>query len=191
MNANKKKVTILVAILVLGGVLVWTANRKSPEEIERSERFARIRAERDAAAKSGKSPAAGKEAAAEDTGVFKTADVDIDALSQSIQEVEFEYNIERLSRDPMSPLIGLKTAESTSESSQPQIGLDQRLIQTARLKSVSGIVWDDLSPFAVIDNEVVTTGYAYPEGIIVDEIHPDHVVFRVNDARVEVELKEQ
>lgn len=188
MSGNGKKIALLIGLIVVGGFFIWYANRRSPEDIARSERFAKIRAERNQAATE---PKASTPEAQTPQGVFVTADVDVEALSQSIQDNDFEYSIERLSRDPMSPLIGLQTAASSAESSQPQIGADQRLIQTARLKSVSGIVWDDLSPFAVIDNEVVTTGYAYPEGIVVDEIHPDHVVFRVNDARVEVELKEQ
>ena len=193
MSGNGKKIIFLIALLVLGGAAVWYAFQPTPEQLAKSERFRKereARAQGQTAVKSASKPAAG----AQDDGIvsqFVESDVDIVALQRNIQDVDFEYNIERLSRDPMSPLIGLLTSTSSANQGQPQLGADQRLIQTARLKSVSGIVWDDANPFAVIDNEVVTTGYAYPEGIVVDEILPDHVVFRVNDARVEVELKEQ
>lgn len=189
MSGNGKKIAMLVGLLVVGGLAIWWANKPTAEQLERSERFRKIREERAA----GKTTAAPSGRASQDDGVksqFVAADVDIDALQRSIEDVEFEYNIERLSRDPMTPLIGLQTA-SSSDATQPTLGADQRLLQTARLKNVSGIVWDSTSPMAVIDNEIVTLGYAYPEGIVVDEIHPEHVVFRVNEARVEVELKEQ
>lgn len=187
---------MLVALLLVGAIMIWRANKLSPEEQARRQHFAEVRANRGKPAEGAAKKAAAAGAAAEAgadaiESQFDVAEVDIPTLLQSIQDVDFEYSLERGDRDPMSPLIGIQAASAASDEAQPQIGADQRLIQTARLKAVSGIVWDDQIPYAVIDNEVVTEGFSYPEGILLDEIHPDHVVFRVNDARIEVELKEQ
>jgi hypothetical protein len=191
-SGNAKKIAILVAVIVIGGIMIWWANKPTAEELAKRAHYAEIRANRGKPADDADKKSGAKESAEDDVqSQFAVAEEDIPSLLQNIKDVDFEYSLERVDRDPMSPLIGLQSESATTDQTQPQIGADQRLIQTARLKAVSGIVWDDQSPFAVIDDEVVTEGYAYPEGILLDEIHPDHVVFRVNDARVEVELKER
>jgi hypothetical protein len=193
-NANVKKIALLVLLVAAAiGAFIYNS-RQTPEEkarIERAEQQRQARAAQAASASTGGGPASPKRAGDDVASQFDVADVDIDRLLQNIQDVDFQYNLERLSRDPMSPLIGLQARGEAPGVGQPQIGADERLLHLARLKAISGIVWDDRNPFAVIDNEVVTQGYVYPDGILLDEIHPDYVVFRVNDARVEVELKEQ
>ena len=43
----------------------------------------------------------------------------------------------------------------------------------------------------MIDNQVVSQGYSFSQHVIVEEIRPNQVVFRVKDALVPVRMKEQ
>jgi hypothetical protein len=57
-------------------------------------------------------------------------------------------------------------------------------------KVVSGIVWDERRPLAVVDNEVVYAGYAYADGTTVESIERDRVIFKVGDSLIQNPLKE-
>ena len=93
----------------------------------------------------------------------------------------------------MTPLVGpmapprLATADNQTEE-QKQAVLEAQL--AVRSMAVTGIIWDDYNPVAIIDDEVVGTGYKFPTGVSVEKIEPDRVIMRVNDSLVPVELKE-
>ena len=114
---------------------------------------------------------------------FQEVDVDIDELLQGIQVVNFDYDLERTDRNPMSPLVGTLVLSEDLPAAQA------RVVDALR-KSVTGIVWDRFDPFAVVDNEVVHIGYIYPDGIQVHTINPNSVVFKVGDALVSIDMKE-
>jgi hypothetical protein len=57
-------------------------------------------------------------------------------------------------------------------------------------KVVSGIVWDERHSLAVVDNEVVYPGYVYADGVTVESIERDRVVFKVGDSLIQNPLKE-
>lgn len=125
--------------------------------------------------------------------VFQRADVDLDTLVQEIKVVEFEYDRDSGDRDPTLPLAGdtMKLRARTAMARANQSPED--LLFSAKQKRVTGIIWDDVTPFAVIDNDVVSVGFTFDEPIFVKAIERDHVVLGITgqDTEVVSELKEQ
>jgi hypothetical protein len=123
---------------------------------------------------------------------FREVTVDIDALIEGVQEVQFDYGLERPARNPMSPLVGpryLRGGEM-EEGLQDEETLRVQAELMARAMRLTAIVWDEYDPFAVINNEVVSTGYAFSEGIVVEAIEENRVVLRVGDTLIPVTLEE-
>jgi hypothetical protein len=119
--------------------------------------------------------------------------IEIDVLLEDIQEVTFDYEQYAMDmRNPMTPLVGPHSGwgrgpeERRGEARPPEIDMIVKHID------LSGIMWDAKSPLAVVDNEVVAPGDELPktQGIVVDAINVDHIVVRVNDTPIEIELKE-
>jgi len=121
---------------------------------------------------------------------FKQADVNIDELLTGIQEVDFDYDQQRLARDPMTPLVGT-VAAATKKGEETEQAVPPATVGQVLNKVVSGIIWDPRSPVAVVDNEVVYPGYEYADGTTVLSIERDRVIFQVGDSSIEVKLKEQ
>jgi hypothetical protein len=125
--------------------------------------------------------------------VFQRADVDLDTLVQEIKVVEFEYNKEIQERDPTIPLAGdaMRLRAKTMVASERRTPED--IVQAAKMKHVTGIIWGGATPYAVIDNNVVSKGYTFDEAIFVKAIEKDHVVLGIEgqDTEVVAELKEQ
>jgi len=133
------------------------------------------------------SESAGKEPASDATQI-KKADVNIDELLAGIKEVDFDYEQNRLPRDPMAPLVGTLTRkEGEGEEKSP---LAPATAVQVMNKVVSGIVWDERRPLAVVDNEVVYAGYVYADGTTVESIERDRVIFKVGDSLIQNPLKE-
>ena len=124
----------------------------------------------------------------DDAETIKRTTVNIDELISSIKEVDFEYNRDEIPRDPLRPLIGtLAVINSDTPDGAVPVASEARV----RNKAVTGIVWNPLAPFAIVDNEVVVPGFVYPDGTEVESIAPSHVVFKVADSLIQVQLKEQ
>ena len=126
--------------------------------------------------------------------VFEEIDVDIQELGQNIKEVTFNYEDARAARNPAAPLVGsyavfnkMYDIEDGEEAST------DNLLYEANRKHLTGIIWDETNPVAVIDNEVVSVGYRFEEPISVKSIGQDHVVLTIADEGLDVirELKEQ
>jgi len=133
-------------------------------------------------------PAAGQ--AEETTGMtepekLKTVEVNIDELLANIQQVNFNYQRERIDRNPMEPLITRLGGEEEEAQQQGPAG-PWRVLR----KNVTGIIWDEYSPVAVVDNEVVGVGHTYPDGVEVYAIEPERVIFKVGDSLLPVKMKE-
>jgi hypothetical protein len=109
-------------------------------------------------------------------------------LLANIKEVDFDYETERLPRDPMAPLVGTLTRKAP-EGTEEQPAAPPTAVQVMN-KVVSGIVWDERHPLAVVDNEVVCPGYVYADGVTVESIERDRVVFKVGDSLIQNPLKE-
>lgn len=123
------------------------------------------------------------------SGSAEPAEIDIDALLASIKEVDFDYEQERVPRDVMEPLVGRVAVRTENQGSGGPVA--PATLGKIISKVVSGIVWDESFPVAVVDNEVVEPGYEYADGTIVESIQEDHVVFRFGESLIQVELKER
>ena len=117
---------------------------------------------------------------------LRKVDVDIDELLREIEVVTFDYQQERIDRNPMSPLIGYINTGGQEMTAQAPA---ENTLQVMR-KKVSGIIYDPNNPVAVVDEEVVGIGHTYPSGVEVYDIEPKRVVFKVGDSLIPVELKE-
>ena len=135
-------------------------------------------------------PASAKTSAAanDDAVQIKKADVNIDDLLSGIREVDFDYDQNRLPRDPMAPLVGTLTRKK-QEGEAEQAVAPATPVQVMN-KVVSGILWDARRPLAVVDNEVVYPGYVYSDGVLVESIERNHVTFKVGDSLIQNPLKE-
>lgn len=118
------------------------------------------------------------------TTKLQAVDVDIDELLRGIKIVTFDYEQQRVDRNPMTPLVGFVRAGELETVIQPGTLLD------VRRKRVTGIVYDARDPVAIVDDEIVAPGFQYPDGIRVQAIEPNRVVFQVGDTLVPVEMKE-
>lgn len=134
-------------------------------------------------AKTTKTAAAAKTATLETTKL-QAVDVDIDELLRGIKIVTFNYEEKRVDRNPMTPLVGYVRPGELEPVVQAGTMLD------VRRKRVTGIIYDTREPVAIVDDEVVSPGFVYPDGIRVQAIEPNRVVFQVGDTLVPVEMKE-
>ena len=146
-----------------------------------------------AAAKAAPAPAAaaGAGSAPPAATEIKKTDINIDELLAGIKEVDFDYEKERTPRDSLMPLVGTlaKTREGGETKEQPQVAGTATAIRVMN-KVVSGILWDQRRPLAIVDNEVIYPGFEYPDGTQVESIERDRVVFKVGESLIQVELKE-
>jgi hypothetical protein len=209
--SQRNQIILLVALgLAVVGILVFQLTRKpvsSPVPVDSSGKSSKTSAApastgannaatgKPAAGKpstSAKSAASSKNAAAkkgaEEDVQIKKADVNIDELLAGIKEVDFDYEQNRLPRDPLAPLVG-KLAHKKDENGEEQPAAPATAVQVMN-KIVSGILWDERRPLAVVDNEVVYPGYVYADGITVESIDRDRVTFKVGDSLIQNPLKE-
>lgn len=197
MNAQKKQIIILAVLgVVLVGALVYQlfiAKEAAPPGNIGKGAAAPAPATpgaKAAPAKPGAGPAPAAAPAAGEHGTqLKRADVDIDALLAGIKEVDFDYDREKMPRDPMRPLVGL-VSKMDQEGEGGAEAVPPATVGQVMGKVVSGIVWDKVRPVAVVDNEIVYPGYQYPDGTVVDAIERDRIVFKVGDSLIQVELEE-
>lgn len=188
---NKKQVIILVVLFVLlGGVLYFFVFKGSGGQPAPTQAATSSSTVMSAAA----GDMSGVNITSRVDSVFQETDIDLDELAQSIKVVEFDYYREHESRNPTMPLIGERAAALRQQNvdGETPVQVTEDLIFSANRKIVSGIMWSELSPLAIIDNEVVTVGYEFDEPITVKSIERDHVVLSLAGDGLEVirELKE-
>lgn len=181
MNQENKKQVIIAAVLgvVLVCVLVYqfliAGGPAAPTQTASSR----------PATAAGPAPAAPATAAT--PARLRKVDVDLDKLIRNIEPVTFIYNNERITRNPMTPLVGrIFSASATDQPARTSIGIDFSI----RQKKVTGIIYNEYNPVAVVDDELVTEGHQYPDGVIVFRIEPKRVWFEWRDSQIPVELKE-
>lgn len=116
-------------------------------------------------------------------------DLDLDALEAGIRRVDFVYRNEKIDRDPMTPvrpILGETTAQGAVD---PRINVKMQKIYDMK---VTGIIYsDELRPMAIIDDELVTVGREYGDGVRIVAIDRDTVWFESDNARVPLKFKEQ
>ena len=175
MNQEKKQIILLVVLLVVAGIFIYRSMNivSSPS-----------------------TPPTTKEATASNpTGVAALMatdvidDTDISsidhvALMQKIKDVEFVYNANNKARNPTRPVNISGPIGIFDGPEQKQVAGGNLRILSQR-KTVTGIIWDEKNPMAVIDNDVVAQGHEYPyvmddgvtKTITVKEIGADFVSF--------------
>lgn len=140
-------------------------------------------------------PAGAANGTAASRSQFQRAEVDIDALIASIQEVTFDYDEERTRINPMTPLVGpmapmrlavSQDGEETGPASQEDV------LQLIRGLRLTGILWDKRDPMAVINDDIVARGFLFEDtGVKVHDIEKDRVILNVNDVLVPLEMEER
>ncbi len=109
----------------------------------------------------------------------------LDQLLAGIKEVTFDYR--RVAGDrpsPMQPKIATRPVID-----DPGGGQQMRSYDVQRLR-VTGIIWDETSPYAVVEGEVVWNGYDYGNGLRVLAIEKDRVTFDLDGFEIPVEMEE-
>ncbi len=211
MNKNQKQLVVVALLgVALVGVVFFQVFRKSPPPPADNDLATAGKASSSApagktptakaaavtaktskasAAKTASAAAAGGQAASGPTTPMKRVDINIEDLLAGIKEVSFDYDQEPGTRDPMAPLVGgvAIAIASKDKSSQPVVPATLGQVMN---KTVTGILWDKRYPLAVVDNEVVSCGYKYPDGTVVESVAPGHVTFKVGDSSIQVKLKE-
>ena len=180
---QKKKIGIVVVLVIaLGGVIFWqmkpnpaykTANQNA------------------AAAKPQKTATGTASGAAGGVGSVFEEVINLDELLASVKTIEFDYGLMPRRNNPMRPKTDIYVIPDPGPGPGPGPPIDPGIISKIRSKIVSGIMWDPYSPLAVVDNEVLALGDVILDGVIVDSIEQDRVIFRVGNQPIPVEMKEQ
>lgn len=140
--------------------------------------------------------------------VFENVELNVASLTENIQEVDFVYDTNQQARDPMMPLIGSSAFELSLPGDNPDLPSIQndQLIYSANRKEVTGIMYDEKLPLAVIHtpgdgaeagDQIANVGFEFGNGgIVVSEIGVNYVVLTVkiqNEEPVKITkaLKEQ
>jgi hypothetical protein len=132
--------------------------------------------------------------------VFDDVQIDIQELIQNIQPVEFIYDEVKTARDPSVPI----TKGTVGTNIEPIFDPDgpavdpTSLVYLAQLKTVTGIIYDEKDPIAVIDGSVVNVGFEFRETpdaqpIIVKTIGRDSVTLSIpsEDQEITKELSKE
>lgn len=119
---------------------------------------------------------------------FVEVDVDVDKLLEAMRAVNFDYASSRISRNPMTPLVGQLNQQTQGEATAEARPGQNRM--EIFLKKITGIVWDEYDPKAVIDNEVVGIGYTYPSGVQIYNIEEKRVTFKDGDSLIHRDLED-
>jgi hypothetical protein len=202
-NDRNQKIMAGVLALVLVCVLVFQLTRSPKLPAGASQKTA---TSAPASPTAGSAASSGKASTSSTPGAsgdlqLKRVDIDIDALLSQIKEVGFEYELEKVARNPYTPLVGrslLSDAGGVKGAEPAPIG-ERALREEVEKITVTGIIYGEISPVAVVSyifngkikDEVVTPGFEFPTGVLVDSIESDKVVFRVgNLPPIPVPLKE-
>jgi hypothetical protein len=188
-DTSKNKLIVLgVMMLTLAAVGFWQFSRGTGS-VQPPASSTAVATTETAAPAAAPAPADGAPAVVQSQ--FKEVDVDLDKLVQEIKEVDFAYLPE--GRNPMTPLVGRTYFATNGAEDGTGAGLGAfELMAIAQRMSLTGLIWDEKDPVAVIDNVVVRPGYEFPEiDIRVREIQPTSVTLEVEDSLVELTLEER
>jgi len=139
-------------------------------------------------------PAVASQAAASTVqSQFQRANVEIEDLLAGVRRETFSYDEVRIQRNPMQPLVGSGAPpkfETADDVSSDEI-LTERITQAMRNMKITGIIWDDVYPVAVVNDEIVHNGYVFTDtGIRVASIESKRIILQINETEFPVELEE-
>lgn len=176
MNQEKKQIILLVVLLVVAGVFIYRSMNivSSPSTPSTSK----------VATASNSTTGVAALMATEVIDDTDISSIDHVALMQKIKDVEFVYNASIKARNPTRPVNLSGPLRIFDEDNTPQTASGNLRILSQR-KIVTGIIWDEENPMAVIDDDVVSEGHEYTykmdEGvtktITIKEIGADFVSF--------------
>jgi hypothetical protein len=191
MKPNVIKGIVVAVLLVAAAVLFWWQLQPDAETRAAIARGRENRGEPAKPAAGQSAPAAGNAPAPAAAPAGQESQLDLDALLASVQQVEFEYAANRPSRDPMRALVGLRPAPTPPDGEGEEDKLPPSPIPPSiRSMILSGIVYDEQRPMAVLDDEVVFPGYEFPNGVVVEAIEPTAVRLRMGDREFTLNYEE-
>lgn len=125
---------------------------------------------------------------------FQRANVEIEDLLAGVQRENFMYDDVRIQRNPMQPLVGAGAPPDFESSATAQTSdevLSERITQAIRSMRITGIIWDEVYPVAVVNDEIVYNGYVFTDtGIRVASIESTRIILQINETEFPVELEE-
>ena len=125
---------------------------------------------------------------------FQRANVEIEDLLAGVQRENFMYDDVRIQRNPMQPLVGAGAPPDFESSATAQTSdeiLSERITQAIRNMRITGIIWDEVYPVAVVNDEIVYNGYVFNDtGIRVASIESTRIILQINETEFPVELEE-
>ncbi|NUM52176.1 MAG: hypothetical protein HUU46_00900 [Candidatus Hydrogenedentes bacterium] len=212
MNPKQKRNAIILG--VLGLALVFVLYRSIFGETEQQRIYRENMAKSAAAQPTGDSSATGAPIPATAPGAatpavksqFQKAAVDVDQLIDSIQEVAFDYDTDRMQVNPMTPLVGpsahvaLGASATSGETPGVTAGLASDSQSVLRTFRVTGILYDKRDPMAVVSypmkgqltSEVVTRGFEFADmNIKVIDVEQERVILDANGTQVSLQLEER
>jgi hypothetical protein len=130
--------------------------------------------------------------------------VNLDELIASVQDVRFDYDSERMTANPMTPLVGpwAPSRLAVTEGTETGATLATRMGTRAAVTNMrlTGVIYNERDPMAVVSypfqgelvSEVVTRGFEFPGmGIRVNDIERDRILLNVDGVLVPIELQER
>ena len=187
MDDQKKKQIIMVAVLgaVLAGVLFYQlvlAGPPTPGSVPGGDNKKETAADTSTpTTTTSRSASRGGSSG----NLLETTEIDIEELTQSVEVQPIDYSAVRIGRNPMAPLVG-----GVNEQQFIPEGEDKKIVVTKRQREVTGIIWDEVNPVAIIDNMVVPEGYVFEDGVVVQVIEPTRVLLKVGEQLLPLEMKE-
>lgn len=137
--------------------------------------------------------AAGEQTAPAVHSQFQRANVDIEQLLAGVQTETFDYDDVRIQRNPMRPLVGSGAPPKfeTAEGPTTDEVMSERISQAIRSMRITSIIWDEVYPVAVVNDEIIHNGYLFSDtGIRVASIESKRIILQINDTEFPVELEE-
>ncbi len=187
-----RKFVALGVLSVVAAVVLFLQFRPSAEDRLIQENY---RKEQERAA-SQPAAASAQQAAVAPTvqSQFQRANVEIEDLLAGVQRENFMYDDVRIQRNPMQPLVGAGAPpdfEATAGAQTSDEVLSERITQAIRSMRITGIIWDEVYPVAVVNDEIVYNGYVFNDtGIRVASIESTRIILQINETEFPVELEE-
>ncbi len=194
MNQQRQIIIAVILLVVLVAVLIYQfviAKPKPPTQPTTSQRATTTRTttQKGTQRTTSPTPSLTQEITPNIEELEENVDEIIERLLAGIQVVQFNFQEVVPPRNPMTPLVGL-LPKTLFELETPVPSTDVAPGQVLN-KKISGIIWDEYQPLAIVDDKLVPEGYTFPDRVQVYKIEPNKVILRLEDTLFPVKLKEQ
>jgi hypothetical protein len=188
-----RKFAALGVLSVVAAVVIYMQMRPSAEERAIQENFRNSQDQAAAQPAAGTATAQQQAASPSLQSQFQRANVEIEDLLAGVQRENFMYDDVRIQRNPMQPLVGSAAPVNfkMSDSKGSDEMLSERITQAIRNMKITGIIWDEVYPVAVVNDEIVYNGYVFQDtGIRVASIESTRIILQFDETEFPVELEE-